>query len=111
MPNWTDVGSKDDFPAGAKTCLDAGGTPLVVCNLDGQMHTFANICPHAGMPLGSGELNGKIVTCPFHGYAFNVEPGKNADFPADVPLAKFPVRTTKGGRVEVDVDGQRQEGM
>ena len=105
MANWIDVGSADSFAPGSKTCRSAGEVALVICHVAGQIHAVLNVCPHAALPLGDGQLSGKVLTCPFHGFAFNVESGQNVDFPDDMALSKFPTRTTADGRVEVDLDG------
>lgn len=108
MSNWVELGKAQDFPAGEKKCVTAAAEPIVVCNVDGQLHAFANICPHAGMPIGDGDLAGKVVTCPYHGYAYDVSTGRNIDFEGDVPLRTYPVRM-ENGRVQVDV-GASSEG-
>jgi nitrite reductase/ring-hydroxylating ferredoxin subunit len=55
------------------------------------------------MPLGEGELAGKIITCPFHGYAFDITTGRNVDFPDDAPATRLPVRR-EGDRIMVDLE-------
>ena len=45
-----------------------------------------------------------MLPCPFHGYAYDVETGKNVDFEEDIPLSRCPVRVTETGRIEVDVE-------
>ena len=47
-----------------------------------------NTSPHAGLPLGEGEVRGKVITCPFHGYAYRVDTGQNIDYPDDDPPAR-----------------------
>lgn len=107
MPHWIDLGPADAFPDGERRCLQPAGhnlgSEVVVLNLSGRLTAFANTCPHAGMPLAEGELSGCVITCPFHGYSFDVFTGKNTDFPDDVPLIRYPVRV-QNGRVEVDVE-------
>ncbi len=117
MAKWIDIGSLGDYPPGSKTCLDVDGRSIVVCrlapgtpgtpggpgSLDGGVCALVNICPHAGLPLGEGELTGAVLTCPFHGYAFNVATGRNIDYPDDIPVARLPVRVVED-RIEVEVD-------
>jgi len=102
MAKWIEIGSVADYPPGSKQCLDTEGIPVVVCNVDGDLFATVNICPHAGLPLGEGDLAGKILTCPFHGYTYNVETGKNVDMPDDLPLSTFAIRVLEG-RIEVEV--------
>jgi len=102
MP-WIDIGPAADYPADSKTCIEVGGRGLVVMNIGGEYFVVANICPHAGMPIGDGDLAGKVLTCPYHGYAYNVESGANVDFPREEPpVRKYEVRVREG-RVEVDM--------
>lgn len=102
MAKWVDIGSESNYPAGDKQCLDVQGIPVVMCNVKGKLLATINICPHAGLPLGEGDLAGKVLTCPFHGYTYNVETGVNIDMPDDLPLTTFETRVVDG-RVEVQV--------
>jgi nitrite reductase/ring-hydroxylating ferredoxin subunit len=53
----------------------AEGRIFAVYNVDGIYHVMDGICPHAGGPLGKGTLRGNIVTCPWHGWQFDVQTG------------------------------------
>jgi nitrite reductase/ring-hydroxylating ferredoxin subunit len=104
MAKWVDVGPAGEFGPGAQKSLRVEGVPLAVFNLEGRHIAVADVCPHAGMPLGQGELCGKVLTCPFHGYAYDVESGKNVDFPdQEPPLRTFPVRTSETGVLQVNL--------
>lgn len=101
MPQWTDIGPADDFPVGAQSCLTADQTHLVVFNVDGDLHCIANVCPHAGLPLGDGERRGLTITCPYHGYTYNIKNGADIDDPEyGEPVNVYPVRI-EDGRVQV----------
>lgn len=102
MAKWIDIAAEKDIPPGQKRCLEAEGRSIVICNINGKLHAAANICPHAGMPVGDGDLVGEVLTCPYHGYAFNVTNGKNIDEPSDEPLTMYPARIVND-RVEVEL--------
>ena len=51
------------------------GTAIAVANVDGTFYAIQNGCPHADGPLGEGTLNGTQVTCPYHGWQFDVTTG------------------------------------
>lgn len=102
MSQWVKVCSPNELSDGQKICTAADGIPVVVCNVEGELTAFQNHCPHAHLPLGQGDLTGKILICPFHGYAYNVVSGRNIDFEDDVPLAMMPVRT-QGDAIEVQL--------
>ncbi len=102
MAKWIDACSESEFPAHGKTCMEVAGIALVLCKIDGTYFAAANICPHAGMPLGDGDMNGPVITCPYHGYAYHMKTGCNIDDPHDMPLIRFPVRCADG-RIEVEL--------
>ena len=103
MANWTDVCATTDVPDGSHQCYEINNVRVVVCQVDGEFHAVANICPHAHLPLGEGELHGRILVCPFHGYSYNVTTGRNADFPdEELPVDTYPV-LVDGQRVMVDL--------
>ena len=54
----------------------AGGTAICVANVDGEFFAIDNLCPHGDGPLGEGSLSGKFVTCPYHGWVFDVTTGE-----------------------------------
>jgi nitrite reductase (NADH) small subunit len=51
------------------------GMALAVANVDGTFFAIDNTCPHAGGPLGDGQLDGHELTCPCHGWSFDVRSG------------------------------------
>ena len=62
-----------------------------------------NACPHAGDPLSEGFLDGCVVTCPSHGWAFDVRTGHRPEDADGFPIPCFAVRVVDGGG-EVDLD-------
>jgi len=106
MPQWIDVGPAQEFPEGCQVCTKAGDRQVVVFCLEGVHHAIANICPHAGLPLGDGARRGKVITCPFHGYTYRIDTGANIDFPdIEPPVRTFPVRV-ENGQLEIDVEAK-----
>jgi nitrite reductase/ring-hydroxylating ferredoxin subunit len=104
MPNWHDLGPAEQFPTRGHVCLEAAGESIVVIHWDGQWSAMRNVCPHAGKPLGEGEIRGRALVCPYHGFAYKIDTGKNADFPHDEPPCKMFDIQTADGRVYVDLE-------
>ena len=78
---------KDALPVGKVTEIIIGGKAIAVANVDGVFHACTNTCPHAEGPLGEGTLEGGLLTCPYHGWQFNLAEGTcvtNAD--VDLPI-------------------------
>ena len=90
-----------DVPAGEGRVVEAGGRTLALFNVDGAFYAIDNTCAHRGGPLGEGELDGTIVTCPWHGWRWDVKSGANANNPA-VKMTCFAV-SVEAGDVFVEV--------
>lgn len=66
---------KDALKPGKVVEIIIGGTAIAVANADGCFHALANTCAHAGGPLGEGSLEGTSLTCPYHGWVYDVSTG------------------------------------
>lgn len=71
------VAGVDEVPPGTGREVMAGEQVVALFNVDGTFHALDGICPHAGGPLGAGTLHGSIITCPWHGWQFDVTDGMN----------------------------------
>ena len=47
-----------------------------VFNVEGVLSALDGICPHQGGPLAAGLVEGTCVTCPWHGWQFDVRTGQ-----------------------------------
>jgi phenylpropionate dioxygenase-like ring-hydroxylating dioxygenase large terminal subunit len=59
------------------------GQPLVL-GRDAQGRAFAmkDICPHRGIPLSCGRIEGQNLECCYHGWKFNVHSGTCTEIPS-----------------------------
>jgi nitrite reductase (NADH) small subunit len=55
----------------------AAGEVVALFNVDGRFYALDGICPHQGGPLAQGQLCGDTITCPWHGWQFNVTSGQH----------------------------------
>ena len=101
MATLTKVGETGELKPGECKVVEAGGKTLALFNVDGTFFVLDNTCLHRGGPLGEGELEGPIVTCPWHGWRWDVTTGANTNNPA-VKVACFPVKV-EGTSVFVEV--------
>ena len=69
------IASRDEVPPGSGKVVVAGGRVLALFNVEGEFYAVDNSCPHRGGPLGEGHLQGKVVTCPWHGWQFDLTCG------------------------------------
>jgi len=95
------VAEASEIPPGQGKVVEAEGRTLAVFNCDGTFYAIENTCLHRGGPLGEGDLDGTIVTCPWHGWTWDVRTGTNAVNPA-VKVGAFPVQV-EGHDIYVDV--------
>jgi nitrite reductase/ring-hydroxylating ferredoxin subunit len=91
---WKRIAAVADCPPG--TCLEAvaGDRVVALFNVAGEFFALDGVCPHQGGPLGQGVLEGDTVTCPWHGWQFNVRNGQCRLSPS-VAQPKIPLRIEK----------------
>ncbi len=90
----------DEIPVGAVREFQVDGKTLAIANVDGKFYAINNTCLHRGGPLGQGVLSGKIVTCPWHGWEYDVTTGKLAANPS-VGVECYPLQI-RGEDIWVD---------
>ncbi|HCP47149.1 MAG TPA: hypothetical protein DIU15_13990 [Deltaproteobacteria bacterium] len=56
--------------------VEVFGTRYALYKVGDDFFATQDSCPHAGGPLGGGDLDGHKVSCPFHGYEFDVRTGQ-----------------------------------
>ncbi len=101
MSNWIKIAVIADCPPGTTLELVAGERIVALFNVEGTFYALDGVCPHQGGPLGQGELAGCIVTCPWHGWQFDVRTGQH-QLSASLRQPSLPVKV-EGGDVLVDV--------
>ena len=95
MPNWVRVAAESELAAGQCGEYVAGERVIALFNVDGKFFALDGICPHQGGPLGKGSLASCIVTCPWHGFQFDVTTGQHQSSRSLVQPA-FPVKVENG---------------
>lgn len=104
------VADEDDLASdGSRIIVEVKGKEIAVFRINGEYHAALNYCVHQSGPLCEGELTGqmkggddgwmwcydeeeRIVTCPWHGWKFDVTTGKNIrDDRYTVPLYEVEV--------------------
>ena len=81
MADFVKVASTQEIPEGEGRCFEVNDQQVAVFYVDGNFHAMDNVCPHQGGPLGEGELDGNLVTCPWHAWDFDVTTGENSEDP------------------------------
>ena len=77
MLNWHKVADVSELPPGTAKEAVVEGRIVALFNVDGQLQAIDGICAHQGGPLAKGKLTGSVVTCPWHGWQFDVTSGQH----------------------------------
>ncbi|MFQ5969432.1 MAG: Rieske (2Fe-2S) protein [Nitrososphaerales archaeon] len=97
------VGKANDITSGKMVSVQAGGKEILVANVEGKYYAMGDICNHSGANLHEGKLNGKEVTCPWHGSKWDVTTGKLIWFPAPLKPEDTYKVSIEGDTVYVEV--------
>ena len=91
----TRSGPVDQIPLGEGRAFDVGGEQVAVFRLrDGSLRAVSAVCPHKGGPIADGQIDDRIVLCPLHLNAFELDTGCSTT--GRRPLRRY------------DVDGRRR---
>jgi len=94
-----------DVPDRGGLAVEVGGIEIGVFRVGDGFLAIENACPHAGVPLSTGEVDACIVTCPAHGFQYDLRTGYAADYPDGFPIPRFDVIAEDGALwIEADVD-------
>lgn len=104
MPDFSIVLKVSDVPVGAMKLIKDKDAEIVVANVDGEFCAFGNICPHEGGPLAEGELEGNVITCPWHFTRFDVRTGEAIEGVTDEPIPVYEVRVV-GDDIQIKAPG------
>lgn len=65
-----------DVPPGKSAVFTLpNGEEIAIFHVKDAFYAIQNQCPHQGGPLGEGEITGQCVTCPWHGWEFDLTSG------------------------------------
>ena len=75
MKEWLLVGRADQIPEAGDYFVEeiVGEAVLVVRGADEMIRAFSPFCRHRGTRLISGTGNCRVIACPYHGWAYNLD--------------------------------------
>jgi nitrite reductase (NADH) small subunit len=84
------LGPVDQIPVGEGRAFEVGGEQIAVFRLrDGSLRALSAVCSHRGGPIADGQIDARVVLCPLHLNAFELDTGCSTTG-AD-PLRRFEV--------------------
>ncbi len=100
MPKYK-VCKVNDFGNNGAAKFEIEGNDIALYRVEGTFFATSDFCPHRGESLGGGNLKGFVITCPKHGWKFDVQTGECFSNP-DGQLQTYPV-TIEGEDVYVEL--------
>ena len=81
MTEFVEVARLEQLPPGTGATFTVADKQVAVFNVGGAIYAMADGCLHHGSSLGSGKLEGKVVTCRAHGWRYDVTTGNTLHVP------------------------------
>jgi nitrite reductase/ring-hydroxylating ferredoxin subunit len=70
------LGPVEQIPLGEGRAFDVAGDQVAIFRLrDGSLRALSAVCPHKGGPIADGQIDARIVLCPLHMNAFELDTG------------------------------------
>jgi nitrite reductase/ring-hydroxylating ferredoxin subunit len=85
------VAEVGDLAPGEMAVVELDGHLICLANVEGALYAVEDDCTHVGGPLDEGDLEGPVLTCPWHLAQFDVRTGRTLRGPARDPLATYEV--------------------
>jgi nitrite reductase (NADH) small subunit len=95
------VARVEEVPPGTVTTVYAGEEPIALAHCNGGFYAVQQHCIHLQGPLGEGHLEDCVLTCPWHGWQYDVRTGQN-EFDRAIQLRTYDVQV-EDGEVRVKV--------
>jgi nitrite reductase/ring-hydroxylating ferredoxin subunit len=108
VPEFVKVARLGEVPPGEMTVIELEGHLICLVWVAGRLYAVEDDCTHVGGPLDEGELDGEVLTCPWHLARFDVRTGRVLRGPARDDLPTYSVRV-EGEDVLVQRPGARDE--
>jgi nitrite reductase/ring-hydroxylating ferredoxin subunit len=89
------VGLVDEIPEGERKIIQVDDLSIGVFHHEGTWYALMNSCLHRGGPVCSGPLEDNTLTCPWHGYQYNLPDGRLLLDPSTA-LPMYPVELREG---------------
>jgi nitrite reductase/ring-hydroxylating ferredoxin subunit len=89
------VARVEDIPPGKLRTVSVDDEEITLAHCDGGFYATQAHCLHLQGPLGEGSLDGCVLTCPWHGWQYDVRTGEN-EFDRDIQLRTYDVQVADG---------------
>lgn len=101
MAEFVKVANKTEIEEDRGTVFSVKDKEVALFLVEGTYYAINNTCPHAEGPLGEGDLEDKVVTCPWHGWQFDVSTGAGLT-DEETHVSTYPVKV-EGDDIYVEI--------
>ena len=98
---FVEVAKIEEIKSGEGKTIEANGKTIALFNSDGMFYAIDNTCAHRQGPLGEGYFDGKLVTCPLHGWQYDITNGECQTMP-NMHVASYKTKI-EYGKIFVEV--------
>ena len=91
MSDFVAVGNIGDFVSGQGKMVTVNGRHVALFRLGDDFYAIDNLCLHKAGPLCEGFIDNDVVTCPWHGWSYEIRTGTLVQDPR-VGVSKHDVR-------------------
>jgi nitrite reductase/ring-hydroxylating ferredoxin subunit len=95
VADFVTVARADELAPGEVRRLHAGEEEIALARIGDEFYAVQGACLHLQGPLGDGRLEDHVLTCPWHGWQYDVRTGKN-EFDLAIQLRTYDVRVENG---------------
>lgn len=99
MADFVVVGNAGEFVSGQGKMVVVDGRHVALFRLGEEFYAVDNMCLHRGGPLCEGHIENDVVTCPWHGWSYEIKTGTMVQDPR-VGVSKHDVRVD-GTRISI----------
>ena len=71
------VAKTSELSEGKSKLVTVNDKEIVLFKVNNQLFAMDNTCLHVGGSLAEGEIQGNQVTCPLHGWQYDIKSGQN----------------------------------
>jgi nitrite reductase (NADH) small subunit len=89
------VARVDEVEPGTVRTVRAGEQEIALARVDGEFYATQAHCLHLQGPLGEGRVEDHMLTCPWHGWQYDLRTGEN-EFDRALKLETYEVRVEDG---------------
>ena len=89
------VARADEIEPGSLACVRVGDQDVTLARIGDEFFATQGHCIHLQGPLCEGRLEGHVLSCPWHGWQYDVRSGEN-EFDHAIVLETYDVKVEDG---------------